>query len=223
MRPFYLFTGLFLFAFSPSALAEEPIGKPFKVIGEQVEHKIPDGWKLAWMEGKADGRYFAEYIPAGEDINSWRTGYLAIERIPYPSPQILDEIHKMKTTFSEIGLHHFMEIAAKRCGEKHIEMSRRVNTFNGVFFAVSGGFCDHYDNIAPFGEGAFVAFLEGKNNVFRIQYSWRPISEATKNNDLPWRIPSNKAEAYLNAIKATTLCGGESQPNCTINLSLTNQ
>lgn len=216
MKLCFLFATLIFGLFSVSFSVNASDGRPFAVVGEQVNHQIPDGWKLAWMDGAPDGRYFAEYIPAGEDINSWHSGYLAIERIPLPSAESLKEIHKMKTTLAEIGLHHFIEQAKNRCGGKHEEMSYRVNTFNDIFFAVSGGFCSHYETIAPFGEGAFVAFLEGSHNIFRIQYAWRPASETDRDNYPPWRISPEMATEFLNAIKATTLCGSENQPVCQI-------
>lgn len=202
--------------FSASLSASDSDGNPFAVVGEQVNHQIPDGWKLAWMSGESDGRFFVEYIPADEEINSWHSGYLLIERIPLPSAEALEEIRSMKTTLPELALHHFIEQAKTDCGGEHKEMSRSVNTFNDILFAVSGGFCSLYVNSAPYGEGAFVAFLEGNHYIFRIQYAWRPASETNKNNHLPWRIAPEMAEKILNTIKVTTLCGSENQPVCQI-------
>ncbi len=59
-------------------------GAPFAVTDEQLDHIVPIGWKLAWMSGSGDGSYIAEYIPEAEEINAWRDGYLAIERVLYP-------------------------------------------------------------------------------------------------------------------------------------------
>ena len=217
MRFASLFSSLLLGMLIMPTFAGESDGKSFAVLGEQVDHQIPNGWKLAWMDGQVDGRYLMEFIPADEDIKAWRSGYLAIERIPLPSTEAMEEVRQMKTSLAEVGLHYFINQAESRCGGRHEEMSRRVNTFNGILFAVSGGFCSRYGATAPFGEGAFVAFLEGQQNIFRIQYAWRPASEADGNLHLPWRISPDKAGAYLNAIKATTLCGAENQPVCQIN------
>lgn len=214
MRHYYLLALLSFGLLSVPLFTKAADGKAFAITGEQVNHPIPDGWKLAWMDGKPDGRYFAEYIPVDEDINSWSSGYLAIERIPMPSPETMEEVRKTKTSLAEIGLHHFIDQANKRCNGKHEEMSQRVNTFNNTFFAVGGGFCSRYGTMAPFGEGAFVAFLEGRHNIFRIQYAWRPKSENNKDDFLPWRIAPEIAKVRLEAIKATTLCGSEGQPAC---------
>lgn len=138
-----------------SAWADEADGKSFSVTGEQVNHQIPEGWKLAWMSGNPDGRYFAEYIPSEEDIKTWRAGYLVIERIPMPSATLLEEIKKQNASLPEVLLHLFIDQAASSCGGKHEAMSRRVNFFNEIQFAVSGGFCEKYGAMAPYGEGAF--------------------------------------------------------------------
>lgn len=188
-------------------------GEFFEVKGEQIMHSAPAGWKLVWMSGAADGRYVAEYIPEADDIKSWREGYLAIERMPYPSSEALAKLRKTKSPLSAVLLHHYIELAARSCGGKHQSMSQRTNTYNDVVFAVGGGFCEKYGTAAPFGEGAFVAFAEGKDYLFRIQYAWRPRS-AEDNSDLTWRITPDKAKQYLEAIKASYLCGGHGQPAC---------
>ncbi|AFI84693.1 hypothetical protein [Methylophaga nitratireducenticrescens] len=202
--------------FSASLSASDSDGNPFAVVGEQVNHQIPDGWELAWMSGESDGRFFVEYIPADEEINSWHSGYLLIERIPLPSAEALEEIRSMKTTLPEMALHHFIEQAKTGCRGEHKEISRSVNKFNDILFAMSGGFCSRYENSAPYGEGAFVAFLEGHHNIFRIQYACRPTSDNNKNNLSTWGITPDMAEKFLNAIKSTTLCGSENQPVCQI-------
>jgi hypothetical protein len=196
-----------------TALASES-GKPFAVIGEQIDHPVPQGWKLAWMDGEPDGRFVVEYIPQSEQIDSWREGYLAIERIPYPSAEALEEVARMNLKPSDFLLNLYIQGAGKSCGGKHEAMSQRSNTFNGAYFSVGGGFCDRYGSAAPFGEGSFVAFVQGESFLFRIQYGWRPRSEQELNRSLPWRITPQDAEAYLGAIKASSLCAGAGQPKC---------
>lgn len=187
---------------------------PFSVAGEQLDIPPPKGWKLAWMEGKPDGSFLVEYIPEDEDINSWREGYLAVERFDYPPVNILKDLAKNKIETTDVALVQFIEKVKENCGETYEKMSQGSKTFNGVHFAVGGGYCDKNFSIAPFGEGAFVAFVEGKNYVFRIQYGWRPISAQEQSNNVPWRISPQKAKEYLEAITASTLCGGVSQPVC---------
>lgn len=206
---------LFLALLSPFSFAEGN-NTPFPVSGEQINFQPPSGWKLAWMEGSANGTYLAEYIPEHESIDTWREGYLAIERYEYPSNEILKELQMRKVRVADIGLIQYINNAKKFCGINHTSMSQRTNVFNGLYFAVGGGYCNQYDSIAPFGEGAFVAFAEGKRFTFRIQYGWRPKSIAEQNTNLPWRIAQEKAKEYLESIKAMSLCGGDGQPDCKI-------
>ena len=189
-------------------------GAPFLIIGEQLDHRPPAGWKLAWMSGKADGSYIVEYISEDEDIKSWRKGYLAIERLEYPPPEVLQEIEKYKTRLADVALHQFVKRAKETCGGQHTEMVQRTSTFNGVYFAVGGGYCDRYGQAAPFGEGSFIAFAEGKNYFFRLQYGWRPKTIEEQERNIPWRIDPQRASQYLEAIKETALCGGLDQPAC---------
>jgi len=205
---------LSLFTAMPLVVSAANEGAPFAVIGEQLDHRPPDGWKLAWMSGKADGSYIAEYIPEEEDIQSWREGYLAIERLEFPPADVLQEIEKYKTRLADVALHQFAKRAKETCGGQHAEMSQRTNTFNGVYFAISGGYCDRYGKAAPFGEGSFIAFAEGQNYFFRLQYGWRPKTIQEQQKNVPWRIDPQKALQYLEAIRASSLCGGLDQPAC---------
>lgn len=208
-----IFSTLLPISYSSVALAAEA-GAPFSATGEQLDVAPPNEWKLAWMDGRSDGSYLIEYIPGKEEIDSWRDGYLAIERLHYPPVEIRKEIENAKSSVSEVALFQFVQNAKKACSGRHEPMMQRVNSFNGIRFAVSGGFCDRYGPAAPYGEGAFIAFAEGKDYLFRIQYGWRPKSIEEKKSNLPWRITPDKAEEYLGAIKAASLCAGPGQPGC---------
>lgn len=204
-----------VFIASPFVASAAANGEPFPITGEQLEFPLPEGWKLAWMSGKGGGGgYLSEYIPQTEGIHSWREGYLAVERLEYPSTEALKELEKYKIRLSDFALHQFLKKAKEICGGQHTNMAQRTNIFNGVYFAVGGGYCDRYGPAAPFGEGSFVAFAEGKNFWFRIQYGWRPKTLQEQGNNLPWRISPKKATDYLEAIKAATLCGGVEEPVC---------
>ncbi|RST52116.1 hypothetical protein EJI01_16480 [Variovorax sp. MHTC-1] len=194
--------------FALAALAE---GEPFAVVGEQLDHPSPLGWKLAWMSGEAEGSYVAEYVPATEEINSWREGYLAIERLKYPPAEKLD---KRKTMIADVLAFGYGKNAKEKCGGRHFPMVQRADTFNGTYLAVGGGFCDSYGPAAPFGEGAIFAFAEGKEFLFRIQYGWRPKSAQEQRTNIPWRIDPETARRYIEAIKTTALCNGPAQPLC---------
>lgn len=189
-------------------------GAPFTVTGEQVVHRPPAGWKLAWMSGKSDGNYFSEYIPDEEDINSWRKGYLLIQRIGFPPNEIVKALEKNRIRIGDALLYSFMQEVRKTCGGRQESMEFKGNNFNGLYFAMGGGFCDRYGPAAPFGEGQIVGFVEGKNFMFRIQYSWRPRSTAEHGDHIPWRIAQDKIEQYRTAIQATTICGNAETPAC---------
>lgn len=206
---------LFLASFSFYTFAAED-GTPFAVNGEQMDYSPPSGWKLAWMHGKQDGPFIAEYIPENEDINAWREGYLSMQRFEYPSVEMLHKLKENKTRIADMGLIQTVNKANETCGGQHTPMSQRTNTFNNVYFAVGGGYCDKYGTAAPYGEGSFVAFAEGKKFFYRIQYSWRPKSADDQKSNLPWRITPSKAKEYLESIKAMSLCGGDEQPACKV-------
>lgn len=209
-----LCAGLFAAA-SGSAQSGQDQGKPFTVSGEQLQHPIPKGWKLAWMEGTPDGGYLAEYIPQADDINNWREGYLSIQRAAYPGAAVVEQIAKANAKVSDVALVQFMKMAADNCGGHHQAMSKGTNTFNGVHFAVSGGYCDKYGPAAPFGEGSVIAYVDGRDYLFRIQYSWRPKDEQAQKDNLPWRIAPAVSTGYMLAIKESSLCGGGGgQPAC---------
>ena len=188
--------------------------KPFSVIGEQIEHPVPAGWKLAWMEGSPNGANYAEYIPEGEDIEHWRSGYLLLRRVPLPSEEVLAKIEGGKNKLADGSLIGFFQKANKACAGTNELMSQRTNVFNGLYMAVGGGFCDRYGTSAPFGEGALVAFAVGKDYLFQMQYGWRPANEQQAKADLPWRIDGERARKYLEAFKASKLCGGAGEPAC---------
>lgn len=196
------------------AYAVDSDGAPFVVKGERLDFSVPEGWRLAWMEGEADGNYFVEYIPKDEKIESWRGGYLMVRRFKYPSPEMMKQIRDQKMNFAAILLQKFMQDAQKACPGKNVQMVQRTDTFNGIPFAVSGGFCDLYGPAAPNGEGAFVAYAEGKDYFFQIQYGWRPATVEERTMNLPWRITPEKSAEYLNAMKKYTLCGGAQEPAC---------
>ena len=199
--------------------ADEPAAAPaagtsFSVSGERLELGIPAGWKLAWMEGGAEGGFIVEYIPQAEDIQSWREGYLAVQRMPYPSASLMAELKKANVKIADVALHQFMKKVEQTCGGRHQAMTQASNDYNGAHFAVSGGYCDQYGIAAPFGEGSVVAFVEGKEYWFRIQFGWRPNSESEQQANLPWRVSPQIVKDYVDTIRTASLCGGSGQAAC---------
>lgn len=187
-------------------------GTPFSVKGERLDVTPPNGWKVAWMKGDPNSEYFVEYIPENEDINSWKGGYLMVVRKPYPVPEIMKKIAEAKTRIADLAIINAINTATKNCPDNHEPTSQRTNTFNGVYFAVGGGYCSLGAENVPFGEGAFLAFVEGRDFLYTIQYGWRPQSEAEKRVS-PWGIEESKAKFYLESITSATLCD-DSKSNC---------
>jgi hypothetical protein len=205
-----------LIVLAPCSYAESDF-KPFSVNGERLDLVPPNQWKLASMQGDPNGNYLVEYTPELDDINNWKDGYLLIQRIHYPAQNIMEELTKLKTRISDASLHAFIDQAKKSCTGKHSEMNQRTNTFNNLYFAVGGGYCDGKTSKSRYGEGAFVALIEGRDFLYKIQYGWRPQSPEEQHRS-PWGIDEATAIAYLESIKSAQLCD-ESKRNCKTNYS----
>lgn len=202
---------------SSPTFAEAAAGSAFEVHGEQLQHAVPAGWTLAWMDGdrSGNGEVMAEYLPPGEDIQNWRGGYLLIRRLPMPAADVLQQVAASGATLAQVGITQQQEKAKKFCAGSFTPTSARSNRFNGVEFAVAGGFCDKVGPAAPFGEGAVVAFVQGHGFMHQVQYSWRPLDAAELRRNKPYRIEPARTAGYMQAITSTTLCGGDQQPTCT--------
>lgn len=147
-------------------------GKPFPVNGERWRSTCRrTGSSPGWRAPDAD--YLVEYILESDEINSWKKGYLTIQRRAYPPREVRDEIAKANTTVAYLALRQTVNAAAQACPDKHEPTSQRVNTFNGLYVAVGGGYCSQDKGINRYGEGAFVGFVEGKDYYYLIQYGWR--------------------------------------------------
>lgn len=193
------------------ALADTVVGMPFNVKGERLDVTMPPGWKIVWMEGDPRGEYFVEYAPPGEDVETWKTGHLSIIRKPYPSAQTMKEISDAKLKVADVALIGMVKRLSSACAA-YEEITMRTTTANGLYLALGGGFCGKPSENAPLGEGAFVAFYESKNFIYKVQYSWRPQSEAEKQSS-PWGIDAAHAKLYRESIKSATLCD-ESKKTC---------
>jgi len=193
------------------ALADTVAGMPFNVKGERLDVTPPPGWNIVWMEGDSTGEYFVEYAPAGEDVETWKTGHLSIVRKPYPSAQTMKEIRDAKLKVADVALIGMVKRLSSSCAG-YEEITMRTTTANGLYSALGGGYCGKPSENAPLGEGAFVAFYESKNFIYKVQYSWRPQSEAEKQSSL-WGIDAAHAKLYRESLKSATLCD-ESKKTC---------
>ncbi|MFA6119828.1 MAG: hypothetical protein WCT35_02415 [Sideroxydans sp.] len=206
-----LFLTVAIYLITSNSYAETG-GEPFSVKGERIDITPPAGWKLAWMIGKPDGEYFAEYIKDGEDVLSWKSGLLLIRRAPYPSADIREQISKLKAKVADVGLIQLANQTREICKGQYVPTAQRVNTFGGLYFSVGGWYCGLVGPNIPYGEGAYVALIEGKDFIHLIQYSWRPQSEVEVKAS-PWAIEENTATAYLQSIISAVICD-EDKNNC---------
>lgn len=200
---------LILTFFSHKAFAVE--GDFFEIEGEQLVYKVSTQWRPVWMSGDPKANFFVEYIPEYEQINNWKFGYLKIQRHPYPAPEIMEKIKASGGRISDIAAQQFQEQTSKNCLGKHEKMTHRTNTFNNLFFSVTGGFCNKYGSVAPYGEGAVFAFIEGKDFLHSVQYGWRPIDEKTAKENAPWGVFSPLLIQYLNEMKLITTCNSSAE------------
>ncbi|MBA3023561.1 MAG: hypothetical protein FP821_06635 [Sideroxydans sp.] len=206
---FFLIVAAYLI--TPNSFAETG-SEPFSVKGERIDITPPAGWKLAWMKGKSDGEYLAEYIKDGEDVSSWKSGLLLIRRAPYPSVDIREQIYKLKAKVADVGLVQLANQTKQICKEKYVPTAQRVNTFGGLYFSVGGWYCGLAGPSIPYGEGSYVAFIEGKDFIHIIQYSWRPQTDVEVKAS-PWAIEEKTATAYLQSITSAVICD-EDKNNC---------
>lgn len=199
---------LLLASLSPLPVAAALLeGNVFQPQGENLVIQTPPGWRLAYMNGDPNGDYVAEFMPNNESHDSWREGMMSVQRGAYemasgahPSTQIVQRV-----------LHDLQ----RNCAGRFTPMKQKDSMSNGAYASISGGFCDRYadSSAAPYGEGKLVAVLEGKKNLFLMQFGWRPATEDSWKN-IAWRITPQQLQQYLNLLNQANLCGGEGQLSC---------
>jgi hypothetical protein len=84
------------------------------------------------MEGSPQGGYVVEYIPQAEDIQSWREGYLVVQRMPYPSASSMADLKKANAKIADVALYQFMKKVEQTCGGRHQAMTQAANNYNGA-------------------------------------------------------------------------------------------
>jgi len=189
-----------------------------KVSGEQPDVAVPAGWKLAYKAVHPDGAYFFEYIPEGENIDNWRSGYLFVGRAPYPEHRKKTDLNQPKAaSIGDAMVSAIQKEVADACKGQgsFMPMSHRWNIFNGSRVSVSGGFCSKMGSAAPYGEGAIVSVIEGEEYLHQISFHWRPISAEQREKRMPaWGDTDENIIRYLQTIRATKLCGGKNGAAC---------
>ncbi|WNH53475.1 hypothetical protein [Stenotrophomonas oahuensis] len=211
---FLLAAGMVALAAPGLARSADGDGTPFAVHGEQLQVAVPSGWKLAWMAGdrSGNGDVMQEYIPADQNIKNWRGQYLLVGRVPLPPAEVSKEVAAMGKTLPQMVSMVSQQEARKACGGTFTEIEPWSGAAAAGESTISGGFCDRFGPAAPFGEGALIGYLQGKQYVHRIEYHWRPASEGERNAHLPTRVHPAQQQAWIDAIKATPLCGTAQVP-----------
>jgi len=195
------------------AAAEALEGAIFQPTGENLMVSAPAGWRLAYMNGAPAGDYVVEFMPANEAHDSWREGYMSVQRRSFPEAGLLANIQARNLTVAQVAVNELMQGVQRACPGRFVAMRQKDSVTNGVPTSVSGGFCDRAGSIAPYGEGAVVAVYQGTERMFVVQFGWRP---ATPNElkETAFRVTPAKLQQYLDLLNAATLCGGKDQGVC---------
>ncbi len=178
-------------------------GSIFQPNGENLIIQPPSGWRLAYMNGDPNGDYVVEFMPQNESHDSWREGYMSVQR------GAIDGTAGMSSQI----VQRVLQGAQLNCQGHFAAMKRKDTMTNGAATSISGGFCDRYGAVAPYGEGSMIAVVEGKEHLFLVQFGWRPATE-NELKDYGWRITPQKLQVYLDLLNHATLCGGKEQPPC---------
>lgn len=165
----------------------------------------PSGWRLAHTNGDPDGNYVVEFMPNAEEKEDWHEGYMSVQRgafNPIPGQHMAPQ-----------ALATLMQVAQTKCRGHFVPMTSKDTLINGAYAAIGGGFCSRDGNVAPYGEGNLTALIEGRKNLFLVQFGWRPANEDDQ-KDYGWRIRPDRLKQYLDLINQATLCGAQSELPC---------
>lgn len=195
------------------AAAEGLEGAIFQPAGENLMVAPPAGWRLAYMNGEPAGDYVVEFMPANEAHDSWREGYMSVQRRSFPEAGLLANIKARNLTVAQVAISEVMQSVQRACPGRFVAMRQKDSITNGVPTSVSGGFCDRAGSSAPYGEGAVVAAYQGSERMFVVQFGWRPAT-ANELKEYAYRVTPAKLQQYLDLLNAATLCGGKDQGVC---------
>jgi len=213
------FSGLLAGALSlllvlPPPLAQaEAEGRLFQPTGENLMIAPPAGWRLAYMDGDPEGDYVVDFLPKNEAHDSWREGYMSVQRRTFPEAALRDNIRARNLTMPQVAISEVMQIAQRKCPGRFVPMGQKDSLTNNIPTSVSGGFCDRLGPSAPYGEGSVMAVFEGKERLFVVQFSWRPSTE-NELKQFAYRISPERLQQFLDLLNAATLCGGPDEGRC---------
>ena len=195
------------------AHADTITGRVFQPQGENLMISSPSGWRMAYMNGDPTSDYVIEFLPPNEALDSWREGYMSVQRRTFPDSALLNNIKARNLTVSAVAMNQVMQNVQSNCPGRFIPMRQKDSFTNGIPTSVSGGFCDRVGMTAPYGEGSVVGIFQGKERMFVVQFGWRPATESEW-KDQTFRITPAKLQTYLDLLNSATLCGGADEPAC---------
>ncbi|KAF1049047.1 MAG: hypothetical protein GAK35_00024 [Herbaspirillum frisingense] len=202
-----------LAALLPLRAGAEAEGRVFQPVGENLMISPPAGWRMAFMDGDPEGDYVVDFLPANEAHDSWREGYMGVQRRSYPDGALADNIRARNLTLAQVAITEVMQSAQRNCPGRFVPMRQKDSLTNNIPTSVSGGFCDRVGAAAPYGEGTVMAVYEGKERLFVVQFSWRPATE-NELKEYAYRITPAKLQQYLDLLNGASLCGGPDEGKC---------
>ncbi len=200
---------------SGPASSVESEGKLFEVNGLQLAITPPVGWSVVWMDGDPDGDYFVEYLPKGDDVNSWRDGYIFVNRISFINKQeLLEKIESEGYSLLDFMFKAFMHKAQKTCPSEFVKSKPKTENFNNIEYILGAGYCNKYGSAAPYGESNVVAYARSGDVVFNVKFAWRPHSKEDQIANPHWPISYEKVDFTFGVLKNAFLCGDEDHEEC---------
>lgn len=202
-----------LAALLPLQARAEAEGSVFQPRGENLMISPPAGWRMAFMDGDPGGDYVVDFLPANEAHDSWREGYMGIQRRSFPDSALVANITARNLTVAQVAITEVMQNAQRNCPGRFVPMKQKDSLTNGIPTSTSGGFCDRAGAAAPYGEGTVLAVYQGKERLFVVQFSWRPSTQ-NELNQYAFRITPARLQQFLDLMNAATLCGGPDEGAC---------
>ena len=217
MKKKCILIGLVVFLSTISGLASSDAkdGHLFDVSGLQLAISPPESWSAVWMSGESQGTYFVEYLPEGSDVNSWRDGYILVQRISFIDKQeTLNKIESAGFSLVDFAFNGFLYKAQKTCPGNYVKSYSKSETFNNIEYVLGAGYCDKYGPAAPFGESNVFAYVRRGDLLFNVKFAWRPHSKEDQVSNPHWPIPQERVDFVFNVLKSAFLCGDKDHEEC---------
>lgn len=200
-------------ALLPAQARAEAEGAVFQPNGENLMISPPAGWRMAFMDGDPDGDYVVDFLPANEAHDSWREGYMGIQRRSFPDSGLVSNIMARNLTVAQVAMTEVMQSAQRNCPGRFVPMKQKDSVTNNMPTSVSGGFCDRAGAAAPYGEGTLLSVYQGRERLFVVQFSWRPSTQ-NELKEYGYRITPARLQQFLDLMNGASLCGGKDEGPC---------